>query len=178
MARDGRHPPFPFPSPDPPRGQPRTTPFPPPPLPSPEETARVLARRVAGMPLPLFFILGAVVGIVLAVTVLSLVRRTSNRAAQAKVVSVQASPVVEHARALFVWPPEITGERAPAPASPASPVEAALPAPVAPSPRAFAPTARAVVVAIRPPATRGTTKAPPAEKREQALPENLLAAGL
>ena len=180
MARDGRPPPFPFPIPDPPRVQPQSTPFPPPPLPSPEETARLLARRVAGLPLPLFFAIGAVVGIVLAVTVVSLVRRTSSRrATQAKVVSVQASPVVEHARALFVWPPAAVGERARASAPPASLDEASLPPLPVASPRApaAAPAARPVVAVNRPRAT-ARTKAPSPEKREEALPSNLLAAGL
>lgn len=171
MARDGRHPPFPFPIPDPPRVQPQTTPFPPPPLPSPEETVRLLARRVAGLPLPLFFAIGAVVGIVLAVTVVSLVRRTSKRATQAKVVAVQASPVVEHAHALFIWPPAIVGERAPLPESPGSTVEAAPP-PVA------SPQAPPVVAAMNRPRATPRTKAPAPEKRGQALPDNLLAAGL
>lgn len=181
MARDGRPQPFPFPIPDPPRVQRQATPFPPPPLPSPEETVKLLARRIGGMPLPLFFVVGAVVGIVLAVTVVSLVRRSApKKATQAKVVSVQAAAVVEHAHALFVWPPATAGERAApsaptAEAAPAAPLfiispPAARPAPAAPE------TARASVAMNRPRATPRTSSAAP--KREPALPSNLLAAGL
>ena len=133
---------------------------------------RLLARRVAGLPLPLFFAIGAVVGIVLAVTVVSLVRRTSKRATQAKVVAVQASPVVEHAHALFIWPPAIVGERAPLPESLGSTVEAAPPPPVA------SPQAPPVVAAMNRPRATPRTKTPAPEKRGQALPDNLLAAGL
>ena len=116
MARDDRPQLFPFPIPEPPvtRRVPHSTPFPPPPLPPADETVHILARRVAGVPLPLFFAIGAVVGIVLAMTVVSIVRRVSpRRATQAKVVSIQTAPLVEHAHALFVWRPETAVERAP-----------------------------------------------------------------
>ena len=185
MARDGRLQPFPFPIPDPPRVLPHT-PFPPPPLPSPEDTAKVLAHRVGRLPLPLFFAIGTVVGIVLAVTVVSLVRRSSpKKATQAKVVSVQSAAVVEHAHALFVWPPPIAGERAPstsaAPAAEATTASAAppvdMPSPARVAPLAPTAAARATVAMNRPRATTRASAAAPA-KREPVLPSNLLAAGL
>lgn len=181
MARDGRPQPFPFPIPDPPRVHPHTTPFPPPPLPSPEETAKLLARRIGGLPLPLFFVVGALVGIVLAVTVVSIVRRSSpKKATQAKVVSAQTAPVVEHAHALFVWPPATAGERAAAAAPPAAPAAAAPPfvvaAPAARPVPAVRVAPRATVVAMNRP--RATPRANAPEKPGPALPSNLLAAGL
>lgn len=75
MARDARPAPFPFPVPVPPPPPLRTTPFPPPPLPAAaDETSSLMARRVGGIPLPFFFAIGAGLGILLAVTVLGLLR--------------------------------------------------------------------------------------------------------
>jgi len=166
MANDGRHPTFPFPIPDPPRFHPTST-FPPPRLSPPEETLNLLERRVAGVPLPLFFAIGAIVGIVLATTVVSLVHRwTPKQATQAKVVSV-VSPTVEHPRALFVWTPATAEERAP---SADVRVAASIDAPAAHA-------VPAVVAMIRPRATP-PSKVPAPQSRDAALPRDLLSAGL
>lgn len=75
MARDARPPPFPFPVPVQPPPPPRTTPFPPPSLPAAaDEASSLMARRVGGIPLPLFFAIGALLGILLALTVIGLMR--------------------------------------------------------------------------------------------------------
>lgn len=74
MARDARPAPFPFPVPVSPQPPSRTMPFPPPPLPAADETSSLMTRRVGGIPLPLFFAIGAVLGILLAVTVIGLLR--------------------------------------------------------------------------------------------------------
>ena len=167
MAR--RPSPFPFPVPDPPRFQPPSMPFPPPPLPPPDETANVLARRIAGLPLPLFFAIGAVVGIVLAVAVVSLVRRSSSQATRAK-VATQAAPVVEHAHALFVWPPALAGERAAATSD-----EQRVPPPFVIG--SESPASARVAVAMRRPRAAQPARATKVDSSE-ALPSNLLSAGL
>ncbi len=175
MAR--RPSPFPFPVPDPPRAELRSPPFPPPVFPAADETANVLARRLAGVPLPLFFAIGAVVGIVLAVTVVSLVRRSSpSSKGTTKAVSAQVVPVVEHAHALFVWPPAIAGERAHSAHEADEVVEIdAVARPVVAAPVARPAPAR---IAMSPPRAAQPAKPMRAEKSQPALPANLLSAGL
>lgn len=176
MAHDGRHPPFPFPIPDPPRFHPSST-FPPPRLAPPDEALNVLERRIAGVPLPLFFAIGAVVGIVLAMSVVSLLgRSTPKRATQAKVVSVVSAPTIEHARALFVWPPATAEERAPSAVAPAVAAAPEVAAPVA-MPAPAAQLGRPVVAMNRPRATP-RSKVVSSQGQTAALPRDLLSAGL
>ncbi len=173
QAHHDGHPPFPFPIPEPTRVRPLSTPFPPPPLPPPDETVHVLERRVAGIPLPLFFAIGAVVGIILASTVVSIVRRSthSKAATQAKVVSVVSTPVVEHAHALFIWTPPSAKERA-------SDTSVELDAELSSleSRSAVAPARPAAIAMNRPHAAHARAQGP--EKRRGAMPSDLLSAGL
>ena len=138
----------------------------------------------------MFFAIGAVVGIVLALTVVTIVRRVSpKRATQAKVVSVQAAPLVEHAHALFVWPPATAHERASS-AAPTLELDDAAPV-VMPSPMTQRNVAQSNVaqtsvtptnapthaaVAMNRPRALPHGKAP--AKREGGLPNDLLSAGL
>lgn len=107
MARDARPAPFPFPVPDPPPVQARPSPFPPPAFPPPEENVPLFARRVAGVPLPVYFAIGAVVGIVLTMAVLTVARRTSSGrpAAQEGASVARAAPVLEGAAGRAPAPP-------------------------------------------------------------------------
>ena len=171
MARDLQHAPFPFPVPAPPPVQPRSTPFPPPQLPKADETANVMKATVAGVPVPLFFAIGAVVGIVAALTVVTVLRWTSSkRVARASVVSVHTAPAVESARGLFISRPASAAERAPIELEPAAEAPEAAP----PS------NVRAAVASHRAPAVgrmkNATEKTEKTEKR--SLAGNLLSAGL
>ncbi|MBX3209650.1 MAG: hypothetical protein KF764_31745 [Labilithrix sp.] len=168
MARDVPPAPFPFPVPDPPSVQTRRSPFPPPPLPAPEDTASFIARRVAGIPLPLFFALGAVVGIVLTVAVLSIVRKSSSSrrpAPQASAAVARAAPVVEGAHGLFVWRPAVGTTAAP---RADRPTEA--------TPVAVAPPRRTAASAGRP--RVGPRASVKGHKRAASPKGNLLTAGL
>ncbi|MBX3214422.1 MAG: hypothetical protein KF850_20470 [Labilithrix sp.] len=117
MVRDARPAPFPFPVPDPPPVQVRPSPFPPPTFPPPAEHVPLIARRVAGVPLPIYFAIGAVVGIVLTMAVMTVARKSSRpHAAHATASVSRAVPVVEGARALFVVSAPLSPtRRAPAP---------------------------------------------------------------
>lgn len=173
---DGRHPPFPFPIPEATRVKPLSMPFPPPPLPPPDETVHVLARRVAGIPLPLFFAIGAVVGIILASTVVSILRHSTHAkdATRAKVVSAVSTPAVEAAHALFVWTPPSAEQRASD-----APIELDVIIAGESSPDAqpaASPVMRAALAMNRAPALQA--KAHAHEKRGGALPNDLLSAGL